>query len=341
MKSAVFYNKHNLKLEEKELPKIEKNEVLIKTEACGICGTDVHIYEGDPGAADVTKPTILGHEFSGTVCEIGEDVKTLKVGDKVCVDPNLYCTNCKPCKDGHVHFCENMLSYGVTLDGGFAEYCAVNERVVYKIPDNVSFEDGAMVEPLACCLHGIDMCEIKPGDNVVIIGGGMIGLIMLQLAKIEGAAKIALLEPVLEKREVALKLGAAIALDPINQDVKKELLSNGFDRVSTVIECVGRVNTTEMAIDIAGYKSVVMIFGLTKPDESISLKPFDLFKKELVLKSSFINPLTHQRAIDLISNKKVDVNSMICDVIGLSDLENVLKDPNLRAKGKYLVSPTK
>ncbi len=341
MKSSVFYSKHNMKIEDRSMPKLAENEVMINVKACGICGTDVHIYEGDKGSADVTKPTILGHEFAGIITEIGSEVKNFKVGDRVSVDPNWYCGMCTPCRDGIVHYCENMLSYGVTLDGGFSEYCAVNERQVYLIGDNTTYEEGAMAEPLGCCLHGIDMCEINPGDSVVVIGGGMIGLIMMQLAKIEGAAKIAILEPVESKREVALKMGADFAIDPIKQNAKEELKKLGFKRVSTVIECVGNPKTIEQAIDIAGYKAVVMMFGLTKPDATISLLPFEVFKKELTLKSSFINPCTHRRALDLINSKRVDVSSMVYEVAGLDKLEEILKEPSLRANGKYLIAPSK
>ncbi len=339
MKSSIYYSKHNLKIEEIEIPTPKENEVIINVKACGICGTDVHSYEGDPGSADVTKPTVLGHEFSGIITKIGKNVKVLKVGDRVTVDPNWYCGNCKPCRDGIVHYCENMLSYGVTLDGGFQEYCAVNEQVVYKLGENTSYEEGAMVEPLGCCLHGIDMCDIKSGDKVVVIGGGMIGLLMMQLAKLGGASKVALLEPVEEKRNVAKKMGADVCIDPLTTDVKEELLRNGFDRVSVVIECVGRTSTIKQAIDIAGYKSIVMMFGLTKPEETIDIKPFELFKKEIVLKASFINPCTHQRALDLIDSKRVDVSSMIYEVANLESLEEILKDPKLRSNGKYLINP--
>lgn len=341
MKSLVFYSKHNMKLEEREIPIPTANEVVIQVKACGVCGTDVHIYDGQPGSADVTKPTVLGHEFSGQITAVGSGVKNLKVGDRVTVDPNWYCGNCTPCRDGVVHYCKDMYSYGVTLDGGFQEYCAVNEKVVYKLGENTNYLQGAMVEPLGCCLHGIDMCEIKAGDKVVIIGGGMIGLLMLQLAKLEGASKVALLEPIESKREVGLKLGASIAIDPINQDVKAELEKAGFDNVNAVIECVGRTQTIHQAIDIVGYKGIVMMFGLTAPDATIDVKPFEVFKKEIVIKSSFINPCTHQRAMDLIDSNRIDVDSMIFEVGGLGDLEDVLVKPELRANGKYLIDPSK
>ena len=234
-----------------------------------------------------------------------------------------------------------MIGYGTTVNGGFAEYCAVNERQVYPIGDNTSFEAGAMAEPVACCLHGMDMCEIRPGHQVVVIGGGMIGLLMLQLAKLSGAAKVALLEPVENKREVAKKLGADVCIDPIHEDVKAVLADAGMNWINTVIECVGRPSTIEQAIDIAGPKAVVMMFGLTKPDETISVKPFQIFQKELVLKASYINPYTQKRALDLIDSGRLDVTSMIYEVCGLDQLADILAKPELRAKGKYIISPEK
>ena len=341
MKSAVFYGKHDLRVEEHEMPKVGPKDVLIQVKACGVCGTDVHIYEGDKGAAEVTPPTILGHEFSGVIAEVGSEVTNYKAGDRVCIDPNCYCGACEPCRIGVVHYCEHMIGYGTTVNGGFAEYCAVNERQVYKLGDNTSFEQGAMTEPVACCLHGMDMCEIRPGHQVVVIGGGMIGLLMLQLSRLAGAAKVALLEPVESKREVGKKLGADICIDPIHEDVKARLKEEGMTWVNTVIECVGRPSTIEQAIDIAGNKAVVMMFGLTKPDETISVKPFEIFRKELVLKASYINPYTQKRALDLIDSGRLDVSSMVYEVADLDELADILSNPELRAKGKYIISPEK
>ncbi len=341
MKSAVFYKKGEIKLEDHTMPTVGDYDVLIQVKACGICGTDVHIYHGSKGSADVDKPTVLGHEYSGVITEVGKSVSNFKVGDRVCVDPNCYCGGCEACRNGLTHYCSNMVIYGITVDGGFKEFCSVNQKAVYKLGDNTSYEEGAMVEPLGCCLHGIDMCNIKAGDKVVVIGGGMIGLIMLQLAKLRGAALVALLEPIKEKRDVALKMGADVVIDPLTQDVKAVLADNNMKWVNTVIECVGRTNTIELAIDICGNKGLVMMFGLTKPDDHIKLLPFEVFKKELIITSSYINPCTQQRALDLIDSKKIDVSSMIYDVIGLDKLVDVLEKEELRNKGKYLVSPSK
>lgn len=341
MKSAVFYGKHDLRVVEYPVWEPGPEEVLIQVKACGVCGTDVHIYEGDKGAAEVTPPTILGHEFSGVIIKTGERVKDFQPGDRVCVDPNCYCGACEYCQNGVVHYCQNMVGYGTTVNGGFAEYCTVDKRQVYRLGDNTTFEQGAMTEPAACCLHGIDMCEIQPGHQVIVIGGGMIGLLMVQLAKLAGAARIALLEPVEKKRETGRKLGADICIDPLTQDVSKCLKEAGMTWIRTVIECAGRPDTIEQAIELAGNKAVVMMFGLTKPDETISIKPFRVFEKELTIRASYINPHTQKRALELIDSGRLDVESMVCEVCSLERLEEVLKDPVQRAKGKYIISPEK
>lgn len=341
MKSAVFYGKHDLKIEELPVPQPGEGQVLIKVMACGICGTDVHIYEGDKGCADCPTGTVIGHEFSGIVEAVGADVRDLSYGDRVCIDPNKLCGDCYYCKSGIGHFCENMRGIGTTENGGFSQYCLVPKSQVYKIADTASFEEAAMAEPVSCCLHGIDMCDIKPGSTVVIIGGGMIGLLMLQLAKLAGASRLVLLEPVEAKRKVGAELGADLCIDPLNEDVKEVFKQHSIGRVETVIECAGLTSTIRQAIDLAGKQSTVMMFGLTKPDDEIPVKPFEVFQKEVVIKSSFINPYTMPRAVELINSGKIDVSSMVSYKGTLEELAGILADPKKRAQGKVIICPWK
>ena len=339
MKSAVFYGKYNLKTEDIEIPAIKPDEVLIKVHACGICGTDIHIFDGDEGAAATPPGTVLGHEFAGEIVKVGSGVTAFKIGDKVCVDPNKLCNKCYYCKSGVGHFCTDIVGIGTTVNGGFAEYCAVPDSQVYKFSDKISYAQAAMTEPIACCLHGIDMCNIKHGDTVTIIGAGMIGLIMLQLAKLGGARRVIVLEPIEEKRRIAEDFGADITIDSINEDVKAVLQNYGINQIDVVIECVGRINTLELGIEIAGKNSILMMFGLTKPDDVLQIKPFEIFKKEVVLKASYINPYTQERALGLIDSGKIDVTSMIYKEISLDELPRVLADKTERSKGKYIVMP--
>jgi len=313
--------------------------------AAGVCGTDVHIHEGGKGSAGVEYPIVLGHEYAGIVEEIGEeiggDTHGFAVGDKVCIDPNVLCGRCYYCLNGMGNFCENMVISGIILDGGFQQYAVVPYRAAYKLQNHVSFQAGAMAEPLACCIHGVDLCEIKSGDAVIIIGGGLIGLLMTQLVKLSGAGYVVLIEPSKEKRDFAKKLGADLCLNPNETNIENAAKNSGITRFGTIIECVGKTQTIELALKIAGKKSTVMMFGLTRPDETVNVYPFDIFAKEITIKSSFINPYTIGRAVSLINNGKVDVTSMIAGSVPLSELENVLTNEELRGKGKFVVDPWK
>ena len=341
MRAAVFYGKNDLRIEEIAKPVPSRDEVLVKVMACGVCGTDVHIFHGDEGIGETPAGTVIGHEVAGLVEAVGADVKNVKPGDRVCVDPNVLCNNCDYCRGAIGHFCEHMTGIGTMVNGGFAEYCAVPQTQVYRIADTTSYEQAAMTEPVACCLHGIDLCEIACGETVAVIGGGMIGMIMLQLAKSRGAGRLILIEPVQEKREIAKKLGADLCIDPVNEDVEKTLAEHGVDRIATVIECVGKVATMETAVRIAGNKSVVMLFGLTAPNDQMTVKPFELFKKEITLKASFINPYTQKRALTMIESGNVDVSSIVYGCEPLDRLPEILSDAALRAKGKYIILPQK
>ena len=334
MKAAVFYGKNDLKIEDIPKPRAKKGEVLVKVHACGICGTDAHIFCGDEGAAKTPAGTVLGHEFAGEIVEIGDGVSGFSIGEKVSVDPNKLCGGCEYCKRGIGHFCTDMTGIGTTVNGGFAEYCAVPATQAQKVMPSVSFEQAAMSEPVSCCLHGIELCNIKCGDTAAVIGCGMIGLIMVQLLKLSGAAKIIAIEPIEQKRKQALSLGADIALAP--DEVEKAL--KNISQIDCVIECAGRTDTIEQAIRIAGKNSVVMMFGLTAPQAEIKVKPFEIFKKEITLRSSFINPYTFPAAVKLIESGKLDVSSIVYEKAPLEELPKILADSRRRSLGKYIIT---
>jgi len=339
MKAAVFCGKNDIRVKDVEIGSPGPDEVKIKVEACGVCGTDLHIYEGAEGAAKCEPPTILGHEFSGVVYQVGSNVKSFKPGDRVCVDPNDMCGDCYYCKIGKAHFCENMVGIGTTTNGGFAEFCIVREKQVYKIGDNLSFEEGAMAEPVACCLHGLDLTGVQAGDTVMIIGGGTIGLIMLQLAKLSGAATLIMVEPVKLKRDMAKKFGADITIDPFNQSVRAVLDSYAIRDVNAVIECVGQKGTMQEAIRYVGKGGTAMLFGLTHPECEIPLLPFDVFRREITIKASFINPYTQSRAVSLLQSGRINVKDLITEVVSLDEITNVFEDKSYRTKGKIIIKP--
>ncbi|MFQ5835254.1 MAG: alcohol dehydrogenase catalytic domain-containing protein [bacterium] len=174
MKAIVFKGKHKFELKEVPVPRLGEKDVLIKVDTCGVCGTDVHIYKGT-FPADF--PVIIGHEFAGTIEETGKGVRNFGAGDSVTVDPNTTCEQCEWCRKGQKHLCPDLVNLGIKVNGGFAEYARVKEAYVYHLPEDLDLESASFTEPLSCCLHGIDLAQIKSGDSLVILGAGPIGLL--------------------------------------------------------------------------------------------------------------------------------------------------------------------
>ena len=235
MRAMVYRGVATLSAETRPLPVPAAGELLIRVAACGICGTDTHIYQGQPGAAEVKPPTILGHEFSGHVAAVGPAVEGFEPGMLVAVDPNDNCGACPACRDGRVHFCRAMRGIGTTVDGAFAEYVCVPAKQALRVPPGLDPLAAAMMEPVACCLHGIDRCQLRAGEAVAVIGAGMIGLIMLQLARLQGASHVVVIEPVAARRAQAEALGADLVLDPTGADeqaLRAAIRAAGIERLA-------------------------------------------------------------------------------------------------------------
>lgn len=339
MKASYFLGKGSFEV--RQAPELHPGpgEVVIKNMVCGVCGTDVHIFHGEPGSADVNPPVVLGHEYSGEVVEVGEGVTTLKPGDHVTVDPNIYCGECVYCRNGKKQLCETMQAVGVTRDGGFGEYSLVPAAQAFKLGDSVPYEAGAMAEPVACCLHGIDLAGIKAGDRVCIVGGGAIGLIMLQLAKLSGASSLVLSEPNEKRRQVALSLGADAAIDPTAPDAGSAYEAALGDGADVVIECVGNNAAVKSAFQLAKKGATIVLFSVPKVEATFDLPLFDVYKKELTIKGSFVNPDTHERAVRLINSGKLDFTSIITHRFNLDQLPEAIAMQMSSESIKVVVCP--
>ncbi|NWF88903.1 MAG: zinc-dependent alcohol dehydrogenase family protein [Ignavibacteriaceae bacterium] len=323
MLAAVFTEKKNIDVCDFSLRTIQKNELLIKVASCGVCGTDRHIYDG---VAPSSIPIILGHEFSGIIVEKGDSNNEFMVGDKVAIDPNIYCWQCNYCKKGMVNFCKNLKALGVNINGGFAEYSIVPSSQVYRLPNDFNLNLAAFAEPLSCCVRGIENADIKPGNTVVIIGGGSIGLIMIQLVQNSGASKIILVEPCDYKRQLGLDLGADFSIDPNDHLAFKAIEDLTNSQVDIVIECVGKNTTVEDAIKIAGKGGKVVIFGLTPADQNIVINLQSVFHKELKIINSYLNPFTFKKAVDLLINSRINVKKLISRQVYLKDITDVFNN---------------
>ncbi len=324
MKASRFLGNKTFAVADLPTPHAGPGELVLRNQVCGVCGTDVHIYHGEPGSADVNPPVVLGHEYSGEVVEVGEGVTGFAVGDHVTVDPNIYCGHCAYCQNGKKQLCPSMEAIGVTRDGGFAQYSRIPASQAFKLEPTVPWEAAAMAEPLACCLHGIDLAGIQVGDEVCVVGGGAIGLLMVQLAKLSGASQIVLSEPNEKRRQVGLQLGANAAIDPTRPDAQEAFAQVLGGGANVVIECVGNVPAVKSAFQFAGKGATVLLFSVPKVDATFDLPLFDVYKKELTIKGSFVNPDTHARAVALINSGKVDFGPIITHRFTLDQLPEAI-----------------
>ena len=340
MKASYFLGDKKFEVRDLPLPEIGEQDVLVRVAACGVCGTDVHIYHGSKGSTDVKPPVVLGHELAGEVEKIGSQVTTVKPGDHVTVDPNIYCGKCHFCQIGKKQMCQNLYAIGVNRDGGFAQYCVAPETQCYQLDKEVPLKYGAMTEPLACCVHGIDRAGIRQGDTVCVIGGGAIGLLMIQLAKLSGASKVILSEPVAMRREIGKKVGAWACVDPIHEDIKerlKELL--GTEGVDVVIECVGTSVAAEQAFLAADRGATILLFSVPKPESIYSLHLEEVFQKELTILGSMINPDTHGRAAALINSGVLKLEPIITHSFSVEQVEEAILMQQSADSIKVIVEP--
>ncbi len=340
MRSCYYLGNRQFEVREEPVPAPGAEEVLVKVDSCGVCGTDVHIYHGDKGSAEVIPPVVLGHEFAGTVVSVGSRVTGLKAGDHVTVDPNIYCGKCHYCRIGKKQLCENLYAIGVNRNGGFAEYCVAPETQCYLLSPEVPLEYGAMAEPLACCLHGIEQAGICPGSTVCVLGGGAIGLIMVQLARLSGASKVILSEPVEMRRNIGLELGADAAVDPIHEDLParvRELL--GTPGPDVVIECVGNPAAAQQALSIVKRGTAVLLFSVPQAGTSVSLSLDDVYHKELKITGSLINPDTHGRAAALINSGCIRLDCIETHTFPIEKLEDAILMQQSNESLKVLVKP--
>lgn len=324
MRAAVFHGIGDLRVEECPLPQLQEGHVLVKVAACGICGTDRHIYHGE---FDVVPPVIIGHEYAGEVVAVGDGVENLHLGDHVAMDPNMPCGACRPCRRGQVHLCENLAALGVNFHGGFAEYSLVPASQCYLLPGHVSLLQGALAEPLACCLRGIQQAQIQPGDVVAVIGGGAIGQILAQLARLCGASRLVLSDPIAERRIMARELGYVDAvIDPVNEDPlpASGVLSGGAD---IVLEAVGSVATTQQAVRWAAPGATIIWFGVTPPGQLAEIEPNLVFRRELTIRGARINPFTHTRAVAMLASGRLNLEPLITRQISLAELPGILQAP--------------
>ena len=337
MKACVYAQKDKVALREVPLEELKKGTIRVKVNYCAICATDEHVvrhglFNCDPGI-------VLGHEVSGTVVELGPDTENsgFKVGDRVVGTPLRNCGQCYYCRTGRPMYCT---AYSDMVFGGMAEYKVYTQNCLFKIPDELPMEKAALVEPLTCVMRAMDLANIRQGDLVCLSGLGGIGLLMLQAIKLKGAGKIAVIEPIKEKREVALKLGADFAIDPVNESVVEvaEKITDGRG-FNVVVECSGARSAAPVCIDIAAKCGTVVYFAVYPTDYEMPLNLFNCYCKELRIQTVYTHTEIVPRAIELIS--KLELDDIIGKVYPLEECETAFDAFATKKYPKVLIQCSK
>ncbi len=306
MRAAQIEAPEKVRVADVQEPLPGSGDVLIKVAAAGICGTDLHIFHGE---YEATYPLIPGHEFSGTVVAVGEDVQRYQPGDRVTADPNIPCNRCPACQRNEPNQCERLAAVGVTRDGAFADYVVAPEGNVFPIGD-LSFAQAACVEPLACVVWGLKRVQIQPGDSALILGAGPMGCMLLQAVRYSGAAKVVISDTVPWRLEQAALLGATetVLADDRQAQRLKALAPAGYD---LVVDATGIPKVLEQSFSFARPRGKVWVFGVCPRDARATFVPYDVFRKDLTIIGSFAVNRTFQESIALIQSGAVRVEPLI------------------------------
>lgn len=326
MKTAVMKDIKRVEIEERQIPQLKENEVLVKVEYVGVCGSDLHYYEhGKIGNFVVKPPFVLGHEAGGTVVEAGAGVKHLKVGDRVALEPGKTCGVCEFCKQGKYNLCEDVIFFATPpVDGVFQEYVAHEAALCFKLPENVSTMEGALIEPLAVGMHAANQGGACLGQTAVVTGAGCIGLVTLLALRAMGVSKVIVVD-VMEKRlQKALELGADEVINGKEQDaaakIKEITGGKGFD---LGIETAGTQITASQLIQAAKKGAAIVLVGYSATGD-MTLPIGMALDKELTFKTVFRYRNIYPAAIEAVASGKIDIKNIVTDYFELDDIKNAL-----------------
>jgi L-iditol 2-dehydrogenase len=321
MQALVLTDYRKLQLTELDRPPLDAEDVLVRVAACGICGSDVHGYDGSTGRRK--PPLVMGHEASGVVESVGEAASRSRIGQKVTFDSTLSCGRCDACRQGAINLCTSRRIFGVACDefsqqGAFAEFVAVPERILHPLPDNLPLEHAAMIEPVAVALHAVDRVRILPSDRAVVVGSGMIGLLVIQSLRLAGCKEVFAVDVDPVRLELARELGATQTIDARRSDVVGDILELTGDRgVDIAMEVVGSDASIQTAIDCVRRGAQVGLVGNVSPEVRLPLQK--VVARELTLLGSCASAGEYPRAIELVANGSIRVAPLISAVAPLAD----------------------
>jgi len=326
MKVAVMNGVGKMGYTQRPIPTPKDNEVLVKLEYVGICGSDLHYYEtGAIGSYIVEPPFVLGHEPGGVVVEVGEDVKHLKVGDKVALEPGKTCGQCEFCKTGRYNLCPDVIFFATPpVDGVFQEYVAHEAGLCFKLPENVSTMEGALIEPLAVGFHAANLGDAHIGQTAVVFGAGCIGLVSMMALKAKGVSRVYVVDIMAKRLEKALELGADGVINGAERDAVEAVLElTGGAGCDLVVETAGTQITTRQAIHMAKKGSTIVLVGYSKSGEMTLPMSLSL-DKELTFKTVFRYRHVYPMAIDAVAAGKISLKGIVTDIFELDDIQNAM-----------------
>jgi L-iditol 2-dehydrogenase len=344
MKALLLSEYGRLEMVEVPMPRPGDGEVLIRVEACGICGSDVHGYDGGSGRR--IPPIVMGHEAAGTIAALGPNISKTRIGDRVTFDSTIYCGECPSCRRGEENLCERRQVLGVSTPeyrrpGAFADFVVVPERVLHRLPDEVPFSEAAMVEPLAVAVHAVSLTEVPANASALVVGAGMIGLLVLQVLREAGCSQIIVVDIDETRLKLAKQLGATSIINAKTADAVAEVLKlTGGAGVDVALEAVGSTATIKTAIESVRKAGTVTLIGNVTPTAEIPLQM--VVSRQLRLQGSAASAGEYPQCIDLLARGVIQVKPLITAIAPLEQgaewFERLhAREPNLM---KVILTPT-
>jgi D-arabinitol dehydrogenase (NADP+) len=334
MKAVVYDAPRSYAVKDVPTPEAAVGEVRVKVGQVGVCGTDLHIHEGDFNAVF---PLIPGHELVGVVDQVGEGVTRFRVGEQVTVNPNVHCGRCDYCLSGRLILCANLKGYGSNFPGFFAEYVTVPENLAFSV-DGLPKDTAVFAEPAACAMHGLETLELRPGASALVFGAGPTGLLLAQLIASGGASSVTVAAPKRFKLDTAAKLRVDRTIqidrdDPEGTIAKVRQASPTGDGYDVVVEATGSTSVADICVPVTRNGGTVMIYGVTRADEVVTFHPFDVFRREITIKGSFAEITSFGAAIASLRTGRVKTDGIITHRFALDDygkaLDALATDPSV------------
>jgi D-arabinitol dehydrogenase (NADP+) len=325
MKAVLYDAPRSYSVTEVPTPEAAAGQVRIKVDQVGVCGTDLHIHHGDFNAVF---PLIPGHELVGVVDQLGEGVTRFRLGEQVTVNPNVYCGLCQYCLAGRLILCENLEGYGSNFPGFFAEYVAVPERLAFSV-EGLPPDTAVFAEPAACAMHGVETLQIRPGASALVFGSGPTGLLLAQLIAHGGASSVTVAAPSRFKLDTAESLGVDRTVqidrgDPEGNVRRLREQSPRGDGFDIVVEATGSTAIGNICVPLTRNGGTVLVYGVTRNEETVSIHPFDVFRREITIKGSFAEITSFGAAIDALRSGRVRTDGMITHRFDLDDYGKAL-----------------